>query len=74
MAHPNTHSPADEVPAFLRTMHEMLSALLGRATQAADVEAPTEYVAAVTARKSLASRDHIIPMIDGKPQQSPKAA
>ena len=55
-------------------MHEMLSALLGRATQAADVEAPTEYVAAVTARKSLASRDHIIPMVDGKPQQSPKAA
>lgn len=70
LANPNTRSPADEVPAFLRKMHETVSALLGGATQAAEAEAPTEYVAAVTARKSLASRDHIISMIDGKPYKT----
>lgn len=70
LANPNTRSPADEVPAFLRKMHETVSALLGRTTQAAEAEAPAEYVPAVTMRKSLASRDHIISMIDGKPYKT----
>ncbi|KQO56904.1 MucR family transcriptional regulator [Sphingomonas sp. Leaf257] len=71
LANPNTRSPADEVPAFLRKMHETVSALLGGgATSTAETETPAEYVAAVTARKSLASRDHIISMIDGKPYKT----
>lgn len=71
LANPNTRSPADEVPAFLRKMHETVSALLGGgATPTAETETPAEYVAAVTARKSLASRDHIISMIDGKPYKT----
>jgi len=71
LANPNTRSPADEVPAFLRKMHETVSVLLGGgARPTAETEAPTEYVAAVTAQKSLASRDHIISMIDGKPYKT----
>ena len=66
LGNPNTRSSADDVPAFLGKMHETVSALLGTSTEAAPAEAATEYTPAVTARKSLASKDHIISMIDGK--------
>ncbi len=66
LGNPNTRSSAEDVPAFLGKMHETVSALLGTTTEALPVEATTEYTAAVTARKSLASKDHIISMIDGK--------
>jgi predicted transcriptional regulator len=66
LGNPNTRSSADDVPAFLGKMHETVTALLGNSTEAAPVEAPAEYTPAVTARKSLASKDHIISMIDGK--------
>ncbi|HXH16932.1 MAG TPA: MucR family transcriptional regulator [Sphingomonas sp.] len=66
LGNPNTRSSADDVPAFLGKMHETVAALLGNTNDATLVEAPTEYTPAVTARKSLASKDHIISMIDGK--------
>ncbi len=66
LGNPNTRSSADDVPAFLGRMHETVTALLGSGTEAAPVETATEYTPAVTARKSLASKDHIISMIDGK--------
>jgi predicted transcriptional regulator len=66
LGNPNTRSSADDVPAFLGKMHDTVAALLGNSTEAAPVEAATEYTPAVTARKSLASKDHIISMIDGK--------
>lgn len=66
LGNPNTRSSADDVPAFLGKMHETVSTLLGTTTEAAPVEAAAEYTPAVTARKSLASKDHIISMIDGK--------
>ncbi len=66
LGNPNTRSSAEDVPAFLGKMHETVSTLLGGTTDAAPIETVAEYTPAVTARKSLASKDHIISMIDGK--------
>ena len=66
LANPNTRTSAEDVPAFLLSMHSAVSKLANGADQTADViEGPT-YEPAVTARKSLASPDHIVSMIDGK--------
>lgn len=67
----NNRIAADEVPAFLRTMHATINEL---SSGSSDVdgeqnggEASEEFVPAVSVRKSLGSKDHIISMIDGKP-------
>ena len=66
----NTRTNADDVPAFLQQMHSALNRL---SAPSADAEAaPTEYTPATTARKSLASPDHIISLIDGKPYRTLK--
>jgi predicted transcriptional regulator len=67
LGNPNTRASSDEVPAFLNRMHEAVRGLAGDApTPAAD----EEYTAATTVRRSLASKDHIISMIDGKPYKT----
>ena len=68
LSNPNTRAGADEVPAFLQKMHEAVSGLstAGGATGEPEDEPAEKYTPAVTARKSLSSRDHIISMIDGK--------
>ncbi|MDR6146149.1 putative transcriptional regulator [Sphingomonas sp. SORGH_AS870] len=70
LANPNTRTSADDVPAFLHKMHETVSALMGGGAATTEVEAPVEYTPAVTVRKSLASPDHIVSMIDGKPYKT----
>lgn len=74
LSNQNNRVSAEDVPAFLRTMHATVSELsgAGAATDSASEEtAPEqEYIPAVTARKSLASKDHIISMIDGKPYKT----
>jgi predicted transcriptional regulator len=65
----NNRVAAEDVPAFLRTMHATVTELASGSTAASGSaeEAPAEeFMPAVTARKSLASKDHIISMIDGK--------
>ena len=70
LANPNTRSSADDVPAFLQRMHAAVTALSEPATPE---EAPAqEYTGAVSVRKSLASPEHIISMIDGKPYKTLK--
>ena len=71
LSNPNTRAPTDEVPAFLQAMH---GAVLALGDKSAPVqEAPAaEFIPAVTARRSLASKDHIISMIDGKPYKTLK--
>jgi predicted transcriptional regulator len=66
LANPNTRTSADDVPAFLNAMHEAVSKLSsGRADL--DIDTPTvEHTPAVSVRKSLASRDYIVSLIDGK--------
>jgi predicted transcriptional regulator len=70
----NTRVSAEDVPAFLRAMHATVTGLAGAAPaepEAATAEtASEEFTPAVTARKSLASKDHIISMIDGKPYKT----
>ncbi len=71
LANPNTRTNADDVPTFLNKMYETVSAMVGGNATAAVPAAPAhEYTPAVTARKSLASPDHIISMIDGKPYKT----
>jgi len=70
LANPNTRTNADDVPAFLRSMHAAVAQLSGASTPAEPEEAAQTYEPAVTVRKSLASPDHIISMIDGKPYKT----
>lgn len=71
----NNRVMAEEVPAFLRSMHATITDLAGApaaSSDGGDDEAPAseEFTPAVTVRKSLASKDHIISMIDGKPYKT----
>ncbi len=69
----NNRVNADDVPAFLRSMHATVTELSGgsAATGASAEESVAEtFTPAVTARKSLGSKDHIISMIDGKPYRT----
>jgi predicted transcriptional regulator len=66
LGNPNTRVAADDVPAFLKSMHSAVLGLSGPATSPATQEAAPEHVPATTVRKSLASPDHIISLIDGK--------
>lgn len=68
----NTRIHAEEVPAFLTRMHEAITSLSAPAATSEEptAEAPAEHTPAVSVRKSLASRDHILSMIDGKPYKT----
>lgn len=72
LSNPNTRATAEEVPAFLKSMHVAVGDLSSPApTPGGDSDAtPPEHVPAVTVRKSLASREHIISLIDGKPYKT----
>ena len=69
LSNPNTRTTADDVPAFLQSMHAAVASL-GTTTEAAPNVAPEQNIPAVSVRKSLASKDHIISMIDGKPYKT----
>jgi predicted transcriptional regulator len=76
LAHRNSRVAAEDVPAFLRSMHVTITGLAAGtpaiSSEAGDSAAPASdaFTPAVTVRKSLASRDHIISMIDGKPYKT----
>lgn len=70
LANPNTRTTADDVPAFLQSMHAAVSKLGGTETGDASEAPVQDYTPAVTARKSLASKEHIISLIDGKPYKT----
>lgn len=70
LGNPNTRTSAEEVPAFIKSMHDAVLALSTSEPAADEQTETTEYAPAVTVRKSLASNDHIISMIDGKPYRA----
>jgi predicted transcriptional regulator len=70
LGNPHNRVDASDVPAFLGKMHETILSLSGGGSVATAEEAPVEYTPAVSVRKSLASPDHIISMIDGKPYKT----
>ncbi len=67
----NNNVRSDDLPALIASTH---AALAGLSTGNAEATASSaeEFTGAVTARKSLGSRDHIISMIDGKPYKTLK--
>lgn len=69
LSNPSTRTNAEDVPAFLQSMHNALANL--SSPEASTAEPSNESATpAVSVRKSLASRDHIISMIDGKPYKT----
>ena len=70
LGNPNTRTAADDVPAFLGKMHETVAKLLSAAEPQPEAPPAPEHTPATTVRKSLASKDHIISMIDGKPYKT----
>lgn len=69
LSNPNTRTSADDVPAFLASMHQAVKGLDAPAPEA-DAAPSEDHTPAVSVRKSLASKDHIISMIDGKPYKT----
>ena len=69
LSNPNTRVAADDVPTFLASAHETISGLATPPAAAPEEPAPS-FTPAVSVRKSLASPDRIISMIDGKPYMS----
>ena len=73
LANPNTRASSDEVPGFLNKMHEAVQSLaVGPVPPQQDEAANTaqSFEPATTVRKSLASKDHIISLVDGKPYKT----
>lgn len=61
----NNNVRSDDLPALIASTHAALAGL-NNESHVPVAEAQPEYTPAVTARKSLASREHIVSMIDGK--------
>jgi predicted transcriptional regulator len=75
LSNPNNRAAADEVPAFLEKMHATLARLSGPVPAeqpAGEQPQESDFTPAVTVRKSLASPEHIISLIDGKPYRALK--
>jgi predicted transcriptional regulator len=73
LSNENNRVSAEDVPSFLQKMFVTVTELAsGPATgpSPADGAQTEEYTPAVSVRKSLASKDHIISMIDGKPYRT----
>jgi predicted transcriptional regulator len=70
LSNPNTRTTAEDVPAFLKSMHDAVVGLSIQQVDAPTKEAVPEFTGAVTARKSLSNPDAIISMIDGKPYKT----
>src|SRR4028118_1066367 len=66
LSNPNTRAQPEDIPAFLRSMHEAVVGLQDRPAEQPQDEPATKYEPAVTVRKSLSSPDHIVSLIDGK--------
>lgn len=70
LGNPNSRVSAEDVPAFIQKMHATVTALAGAPSAETQPVAESEFVPAVTVRKSLASKEHIISLIDGKPYRT----
>jgi predicted transcriptional regulator len=72
LANPNTRVPAEEVPVFLQSVHTAVTVLSSPDVPTAEQPSATDYIPAVSVRRSLASKDHLISLIDGKPYKTLK--
>jgi len=69
LGNPNTRAAPAEASAFLQQMHSAVSALAA-SPEPVSTEATPEFTPAVSVRRSLASKDHLISLIDGKPYKT----
>lgn len=69
LSNPNTKAEAGDVAGVLRQMHQAVKGLFVP-DESAVPETADEFTPAVSVRKSLASTDHIISLIDGKPYKT----
>ena len=75
LANPSTRAGANDVPKFLLAVHATLNELSadgGSAKGGGAASKMQEHRPAVSVRASLASRDHLISLIDGKPYRALK--
>lgn len=72
LSNPNTRADVDDIPTFLKTVHDAIGELVTPAAGASDQEPGVEYTPAVSVRKSLADPNFIVSMIDGKPYRTLK--
>jgi predicted transcriptional regulator len=72
LSNPNTRASAEDVPAFLQSMHSAVGNLVSSQGSEEHAPAAQEFTPAVSVRKSLASSDHIISLVDGKPYKTLK--
>lgn len=70
LANPHTRASGEDVSTFLSSVHSALGKLSAAAPEDAPEPTPLEYTPAVSVRKSLASPDRIVSMIDGKAYRS----
>ena len=71
LGNPNTRAAAEDVSVFLSRMHASIAGLIDQPNMSTAEESPLEeFAPAVTVRKSLASKDHILSLIDGKPYKT----
>jgi predicted transcriptional regulator len=79
LSNPNVRPMGEDAVSFLKSIHSTLQTLSGQQAESGTTDGEGEapgssdhYEPAVTVRKSLASRDKIISLIDGKPYSSLK--
>lgn len=70
VSHNNVRS--EDLAGLIQSTHAALCGLAAVAPTEEEPAPASEYTPAVSARKSLSSREHIISMIDGKPYRSLK--
>lgn len=67
----NSRVRSEDVQAFLRSSYDAVVALTSTAEQAGRIEFHAkQFIPAVSVRKSLASKDYILSLIDGKPYRT----
>jgi predicted transcriptional regulator len=70
LSNSHTRAQAEDIPAFLRAMHDAIVALGEAPVEQPEAEPAQKHEPAVTVRKSLSSPDHIISLVDGKPYKT----
>lgn len=70
LSNQNTRASETQVLDFLREMHSAVEKLLDTRAHQEPAKTALEHVPAVSVRKSLASKDHIISLINGKPYRT----
>jgi predicted transcriptional regulator len=70
LGNPSTHATAHSAREFIHSAYKALAALSSHDPSEVPASEPETFVPAVSVRRSLASPDHILSLIDGKPYRT----